>query len=73
IIDREKTLTSLRTLQMYAIDIDKELMFPGDYGYKLSGDLFSGSSGVLLALETLGGKSWKNLFPLIPETLDQLL
>lgn len=73
IIDTEKTLTSLRTLQMYAIDIDKELMFPGDYGYKLSGDLFSGSSGVLLALETLGGKSWKNLFPLIPETLDQLL
>ncbi|RSI30199.1 hypothetical protein D8878_11625 [Streptococcus sanguinis] len=43
---------------MYAIDIDKELMFPGDYGYKLSGDLFSGSSGVLLALETLGGKTY---------------
>ena len=73
IIDDKKTLTLLNTMQMYVIDIGQEVMLPGDYGYRLSGDLFSGASGVLLALEAIRGRSWKNWFPLIPETLDLLL
>ena len=72
IIDEKKTLTLLNTMQMYVIDTGQEVMLPGDYGYRLSGDLFSGASGVLLALEAIRGRSWKNWFPLIPETLDLL-
>lgn len=59
---------------MYAVTTTgQEVMFPGDYGYRLSGDLFSGSSGVLIALEAMRGKSWKNWIPLISETMDVLL
>ena len=74
IINKEKTLTLLSTIQLYAVTTTgQEVMFPGDYGYRLSGDLFSGSSGVLIALEAMRGKSWKNWIPLISETMDVLL
>lgn len=71
--DNQKESELLNTLMVYTVEEDGKLMLPGDYGYKLSGDLFSGASGVLLALNSLEGNNWKNIFPIIQSTLDDIL
>ena len=68
IMPEEKTLTLINTLKTYMVESQCDIMLPGDYGYKLSGDLLTGAAGVLLALDSVSGGSWKNWLPLINET-----
>jgi serine/threonine protein kinase len=50
----------LETLNLYVLEKDGQYLIPGDFTYRLSGDIFSGSSGMLLALSEIGtsGFSW---------------
>ncbi|MFK3936862.1 class III lanthionine synthetase LanKC [Alkalihalobacillus sp. NPDC078783] len=40
----------LELLRLFLIEKDNHLVFPGQFGFRLSDDLYSGSTGVLLAL-----------------------
>lgn len=72
IIEESKTLAIIETLGVYMVESEDKIMLPGDYGYKLSGDLFTGSAGVLLALDTVSGSSWKNWLPLISQSYQEI-
>ncbi|MFB7155430.1 class III lanthionine synthetase LanKC [Lysinibacillus sp. NPDC056232] len=41
---------TLNTLNLYVLSDNDKYFMPGDYCYKLSGDIFSGAAGMLLAL-----------------------
>lgn len=45
---------ALDTLNLYVLGNEETLFIPGDYCYKLSGDIFSGASGMLLVLSGTG-------------------
>ena len=45
---------ALDTLNLYFLGNEEKLFIPGDYCYKLSGDIFSGAAGMLLALSGIG-------------------
>ncbi|HEM3502771.1 TPA: class III lanthionine synthetase LanKC [Streptococcus suis] len=72
IMDEKRTLSMIDTLQVYMVESEDKIMMPGDYGYKLSGDLFTGAAGVLLALDSVAGKSWRNCFPLINKSYQEI-
>lgn len=42
-----------RTLNLYLIEKEGRLYFPGDYSYRISADIFSGSAGILCVLQDL--------------------
>ncbi|AVO03434.1 serine/threonine protein kinase (plasmid) [Staphylococcus simulans] len=57
-VNKSKTIQSLSTLNIHLIETNDYIYCPGDGCYRLSGDLFSGSSGVILTLnEILEGKN----------------
>ena len=45
---------ALDTLNLYVLGNEEKLFIPGDYCYKLSGDIFSGAAGMLLVLSGIG-------------------
>lgn len=51
---------ALTTINLYVLEKNNQYFIPGDFTYRLSGDIFSGSSGMLLALSEIGnlGFSW---------------
>lgn len=54
------------TLRIALIQRDDVYLLPGDYGYRYSGDVFSGSSGTLLTLAFINSDNWYHWLP-IPE------
>ncbi|NBI30236.1 class III lanthionine synthetase LanKC [Chengkuizengella marina] len=44
---------TLETMNLYLLEEDDKLFVPGDFNYRLSGDIFSGASGMILALNDI--------------------
>ncbi|EME8145400.1 class III lanthionine synthetase LanKC [Enterococcus faecium] len=63
---------SLQTLQVFLLKDKENLIAYGEYGYRLSGDLFSGSSGILLALDSLKTQNIYNWLPIPKQAVDNL-
>lgn len=55
----------INRLKLYLISRDTGIYCPGGYSYKLSLDLFSGSSGILLGLDGIEKKNPLNWIPLV--------
>lgn len=55
---------SLETLNLYLLEENNKFYLPGDYCYRISGDIFSGSSGLLLALNDIQTKKWFSWLPI---------
>ncbi|MBE1556951.1 class III lanthionine synthetase LanKC [Sporosarcina limicola] len=51
---------ALETINLHILEEKGSYFIPGNYNFKLSGDIFSGSSGVLLVINDIGtsGYSW---------------
>ncbi|MFI3547341.1 class III lanthionine synthetase LanKC [Mammaliicoccus sciuri] len=47
----------LDTLKLHLLETDNEIHVPGDYCYRLSNDLFSGASGILLVINDIINKT----------------
>jgi len=66
---------ALETINLYILESDEKYYMPGDYNYRLSGDLFSGSAGTLLVLNGLKSSEQLSWLPiterskLFPHTL----
>ncbi|QDP39175.1 lanthionine synthetase C family protein [Radiobacillus deserti] len=58
-----------KLLNLYLVKREDHLLFPGNFGYRLSDDLFSGSSGIVLAIESLLRKNNLYWLPIINPTL----
>lgn len=54
---------ALETINLYLLEDDGKYYLPGDYDYRLSGDIFSGASGMVLALNDIGSKEWFSWLP----------
>ncbi|ERN52022.1 class III lanthionine synthetase LanKC [Alkalihalophilus marmarensis] len=50
------------TINLYLLEQEDRYYIPGDYNYRLSGDLFSGAAGVLLALNDIN----RSMFSWLP-------
>ncbi|MED2039132.1 class III lanthionine synthetase LanKC [Bacillus wiedmannii] len=52
--------TAIETMNLYLLEDEGKFFVPGDFNYRLSGDIFSGASGMLLALHEISsrGFSW---------------
>lgn len=61
----------LESLNLFLIEEEGRMYCPGDYSYKLSGDLFSGSAGVMLTLFDIINKKKFAWLPII--NVDNLL
>ena len=75
IINKRENADIAGTIQLYAVTTTgQEVMFPLE---TMATDCqviyFLVLQGVLIALEAMRGKSWKNWIPLISETMDVLL
>lgn len=57
---------ALETLNLYLLENEGRYYVPGDYSYRISGDIFSGSAGMLLALHDTKSKGMYSWLP-IPE------
>ncbi|MEW5593638.1 class III lanthionine synthetase LanKC [Peribacillus frigoritolerans] len=57
---------ALETINLYLLESEGKFYVPGDYNYRISGDIFSGSSGMLLALHDINSEGWYSWLP-IPE------
>ncbi len=55
---------TIQTLNLYLLQDGDHYYLPGDYCYRLSGDLFSGASGLLLALADAGTRNWFSWLPI---------
>ncbi|MDF2013893.1 class III lanthionine synthetase LanKC [Priestia megaterium] len=55
---------SLETLNLYLLEDEGRFYVPGDYSYRISGDIFSGSAGMLLALQDIKAKRMYSWLPL---------
>lgn len=62
----------ISVLRNYLFQMDDAIFVPGDYGYRFSMDLFTGASGVLLALEDIGTSRWNSWLPIINNNLSIL-
>ncbi|WP_124068237.1 class III lanthionine synthetase LanKC [Clostridium sp. E02] len=58
------TLKLLHHLNNYIVEDDNNLFIAGDYGYKLSHDLYTGSAGILLTLYDIGRNKYLSWFPI---------
>ncbi|MFS1511605.1 class III lanthionine synthetase LanKC [Chengkuizengella sp. SCS-71B] len=58
--DKAYLTKTLETMNLYLLGDENELFVPGDFNYRLSGDIFSGASGMLLALNEVNsyGFTW---------------
>lgn len=56
----------LKCLNNYTVEDENNLYLVGDYGRKLSFDLFSGSAGILLALSDIGKQKYLSWLPVPP-------
>ncbi|ELJ9287062.1 class III lanthionine synthetase LanKC [Staphylococcus pseudintermedius] len=54
---KPNTFKVLDTLKLHLIETDNEIHVPGDYCYRLSNDLLSGSSGLLLVINDIINKT----------------
>lgn len=59
-----------KTLYVYLIEKDETLYVPGEFGYRISYDYFSGSAGLLLVLEGIINRNWKNWFPIMEKAIE---
>lgn len=58
-----------KLLNLYLIKKENHILFPGNLGYRLSHDVYSGSSGIVLALESLIEKNSLFWLPIINPNL----
>lgn len=53
-LSSKKSIESvIELLNLFLIDRENHILFPGNFCYRLSDDLFSGSSGIILALQSI--------------------
>lgn len=57
---------AIDTINLYLLESDGKYYLPGDYNYRISGDIFSGSSGMLLVLKGIESGGYFSWLP-IPE------
>lgn len=57
---------AIDTINLYLLESDGSYYLPGDYNYRISGDIFSGSSGMLLVLKGIESGRYFSWLP-IPE------
>lgn len=53
----------IELMNLYLLEKQDAVYVPGDYSYKISGDVFSGSSGALLALNDINQGKWLSWLP----------
>ena len=53
----------IELMDLYLLEKQDAVYVPGDYSYKISGDVFSGSSGALLALNDINQGKWFSWLP----------
>ncbi|NDI35799.1 class III lanthionine synthetase LanKC [Chengkuizengella sediminis] len=58
--DKAYLTNTLETMNLYLLGDENKLFVPGDFNYRLSGDIFSGASGMMLALSEVNsyGFTW---------------
>lgn len=61
----EHAISSLNNYMLYNDEVG--LVTPGEFGYRLSMDLQTGTSGILLALNDIGEQKWDSWFPIPKE------
>ncbi|UOQ49760.1 class III lanthionine synthetase LanKC [Gracilibacillus caseinilyticus] len=57
---------AIETINLFLLESDGKYYLPGDYNYRISGDVFSGSSGMLLVLNAIKSSRYFSWMP-IPE------
>ena len=65
--DNKYTKLVLEKLNLFLIKDKNKLFTPGDFSYRLSNDVFSGSSGIVLALLDVLYNNKLGFLPLIEE------
>lgn len=76
--DNDDMRDLLETMNLFILEEKGGYFVPGNYGFKVSGDVFSGSAGVLLTLHTIGthGYSWlpiPNMETLLPSFTNKII
>ncbi|MCL1990824.1 MAG: class III lanthionine synthetase LanKC [Defluviitaleaceae bacterium] len=70
-LDKELKETFLKNLQLFMIESEKgTYVSPGKWGHKLSADVATGLSGIILALEFFEKENFLGWFPLVGDLFD---
>ncbi|PTJ87755.1 hypothetical protein BU032_13375, partial [Staphylococcus simulans] len=63
--DKYKEENIIKLINLYLIKEGENVRYPGQFSYRLSDDVYSGSSGIILAITALENNNPLGILPLI--------